>query len=112
MSTTNPNTFRIGISMAGAISAGAYTAGTIDYLLEALEHWQKAKELNIPGTPRHNVVIEVIDGASAGGMTAVMTAAALQKTFPHINQGNYNGCRCCFLELGWLLSVLCWQSSI
>ena len=37
--------FHIGISMAGAISAGAYTAGVMDYLLESLENWQKAKEI-------------------------------------------------------------------
>ncbi len=83
------NTFRIGISMAGAVSAGAYTAGVMDYLLEALENWQKAKDLNIPGVPKHNVVIESLGGASAGGMTAVITSAALQKNFPHINQQNY-----------------------
>jgi hypothetical protein len=83
------NTFRIGISMAGAVSAGAYTAGVMDYLLEALENWQEAKKLNLPGVPEHDVVIEVISGASAGGMTAVITSAAIQKKFPHINQQNY-----------------------
>lgn len=83
------NTFRIGLSMAGAVSAGAYTAGVMDYLLEALENWQKAKELGLPGVPQHNVIIEVLSGASAGGMTAVITTAAVQKKFPHINQKNY-----------------------
>lgn len=85
----NQHTFRIGLSMAGAVSAGAYTAGVMDYLLEALENWQKAKELGLPGVPKHNVLIEVLSGASAGGMTAVITAAAVQKDFPHINQQNY-----------------------
>ena len=83
------NTFRIGISMAGAISAGAYTAGVMDYLFEALENWQKAKDIGLPGVPMHNVVIEVLSGASAGGMTAVITSAAIQRDFPHINQQNY-----------------------
>jgi hypothetical protein len=83
-------TFRLGISMAGAVSAGAYTAGVMDYLLEALESWQKAKELNLPGVPKHEVVIEVLNGASAGGMTAVITAAAIQRDFPHINKQNYS----------------------
>lgn len=83
------NTFRIGLSMAGAVSAGAYTAGVIDYLLEALENWEKAKAMNLPGVPQHEVVIEVISGASAGGMTAVITSAAIQKNFPHINQQNF-----------------------
>ena len=82
-------TFRIGVSMAGAVSAGAYTAGIMDYLLEALENWQKAKDLGLPGVPKHEVVIEVLSGASAGGMTAVITAASIQKEFPHIHQQNY-----------------------
>lgn len=83
------HTFRIGLSMAGAVSAGAYTAGVMDYLLEALENWQKAKELGLPGVPQHDVIIEVLSGASAGGMTAVITTAAVQKDFPHVNQQNY-----------------------
>jgi predicted acylesterase/phospholipase RssA len=86
----NQYTFRIGISMAGAVSAGAYTAGVMDYLLEAMENWQKAKDLGLPGVPKHNVVIEVLTGASAGGMTAVITAAAIQKEFPHVNAGNFD----------------------
>jgi hypothetical protein len=83
------DTFRIGISMAGAVSAGAYTAGVMDYLIEALENWQKAKELHLQGVPLHNVVIEVLSGSSAGGMTAVITAAAIQKRFPPVGQDNY-----------------------
>ncbi len=84
----NKNTFRIGICMAGAVSAGAYTAGVIDYLLESLEHWNKAKKLNLPGVPKHDVVIEVFTGASAGGMTAAITAGAVQNEFPHIHKTN------------------------
>ena len=86
---TESKTIRIGICMAGAVSAGAYTAGVIDYLFEALENWQKAKELGIPGVPRHNVKIEVLTGASAGGMTAAITSCAVQRSFPHIHAGNY-----------------------
>ena len=83
------NTFRMGLAMAGAVSAGAYTAGVMDYLLEALENWQQAKELGIPGIPRHRVVLEALSGASAGGMTAILTAAAMQQHFPHVNAKNY-----------------------
>lgn len=75
--------------MAGAVSAGAYTAGVMDYLIEALDNWQKAKDLNLAGIPRHHVIIELLSGASAGGMTAVITAAAIQKQFPPVNQFNY-----------------------
>src|SRR5690349_14604045 len=71
------NTFYVGLCMAGAVSAGAYTAGVMDYLIEALEEWQKRKDQNVPDTPTHNVVIPIIGGASAGGMTGIITAAAL-----------------------------------
>jgi len=69
--------FHLGLCLAGAVSAGAYTAGVVDYLFEALDKWQKRKNENLPDTPSHNVVIDVIGGASAGGMTAIITAAAL-----------------------------------
>ena len=36
-------TFRIGICMAGAVSAGAFTAGVMDYLMEALGDWEEKK---------------------------------------------------------------------
>lgn len=83
MSTTP--TFHAGICMAGAVSAGAYTAGVMDYMLEALEHWEKAKQLQtegkLTGIPKHNFIIDVLGGASAGGMTAAITAAGIQQKF-------------------------------
>ena len=77
----NQKPFYLGLCLAGAVSAGAYTAGVIDYLLEALETWQKRKDANTPETPTHDVVIPVIGGASAGGMTGIMTAALINQ--PH-----------------------------
>ena len=77
-------TFKIGINMAGAVSAGAYTAGVLDFLTEALDEWYKAKargEL----VPSHDVSIEVFSGASAGGMCAAISAAMLQDDFEHIS---------------------------
>jgi hypothetical protein len=67
--------FRIGLCMAGAVSAGAYTAGVVDYLLEALAEWDKRR--GQPGVPTHNVTIPIMGGASAGGMTALLTATTL-----------------------------------
>lgn len=91
-------TFKIGIAMAGAVSAGAYTAGVIDYLLETLEKWDRAKKLNEEigednpmydfSVPMHDVVIEVIGGASAGGMTAAITALAMFEGIKPINDYN------------------------
>ena len=63
-------TFELGLVMAGAISAGAYTAGVLDFLFEALDAYEDAK-LN-PGWdgPTHAVRVPVMTGASAGGMTS------------------------------------------
>lgn len=80
------NTLYLGICMAGAVSAGAYTAGVMDYLIEALDEWDKRKKANAPNTPSHNVVIPVMGGASAGGMTAIITAAALNNPITPIKE--------------------------
>lgn len=69
--------FHIGLCLAGAVSAGAYTSGVMDYLLEALTKWQERKNKMVPDTPSHDVIISIIGGASAGGMTGILTAAAL-----------------------------------
>jgi hypothetical protein len=71
------NVFRVGICMAGAVSAGAYTAGVMDYLLEALQAYEAKR--GQPGFPSYKVEIPVIGGASAGGMTAIITAAGFQQ---------------------------------
>lgn len=64
--------FDIGLVMAGAISAGAYTAGVVDFLLQALEEWQQLKDKG--EGPPHDVKIRVMSGASAGGMTSAIYA--------------------------------------
>lgn len=70
--------FRIGLSMSGAISAGAYTAGVFDFLIEALEQWEKARSGSIADAiPGHRVGIPILAGASAGAITAAVGAAAL-----------------------------------
>ena len=74
-------TFHLGLTMAGAVSAGAYTAGFIDYLLEALSEWEKAKKTHsnnpVNNIPNHNVVIDAIGGASAGGMVGMIATLAM-----------------------------------
>jgi hypothetical protein len=67
--------FHVGLCMAGAISAGAYTAGVMDFLIEALEEWEQHRTER--GVPSHRVCIPIIGGASAGGMTGIITAAGL-----------------------------------
>ena len=68
------NTFVIGLAMAGAISAGAYTAGVLDTLFRALaEHERKFQN----GEVDHRVVVKAMSGASAGSICAALTAASL-----------------------------------
>jgi hypothetical protein len=75
------NTFHLGLTMAGAVSAGAYTAGFMDYLLEALSAWEAAKKEHETNPhspiPNHHVIIDAIGGASAGGMVSMITTLAL-----------------------------------
>jgi len=72
--------FEIGLVMAGAVSAGAYTAGVIDFLFQALEEWHMAKERG-KDVPTHEVKLKVISGASAGGMTGAIIASMLNDDF-------------------------------
>jgi hypothetical protein len=80
--TSTPE-FHLGLTMAGAASAGCYTAGAMDYLFEMLDLWEKAKNNQLPadwGTeiykyiPQHKVTIDAMGGTSAGGMTTIMSS--------------------------------------
>jgi hypothetical protein len=71
------NTFKLGFALSGAISAGAYTAGVLDYFFQALEAWEKARKQS--GTPQHQVVVQAITGASAGAITGALGAIALAR---------------------------------
>ncbi|MCW9705822.1 patatin-like phospholipase family protein [Fodinibius salsisoli] len=77
-------TFEIGLVMAGAVSAGAYTAGVIDFLLEALTVWEHAQKRGKKEAPPHKVEISVIAGASAGGMTGAILTAMVNDRFSPI----------------------------
>ena len=72
-----PMEFRIGLALAGAISAGAYTAGVLDFLVEALEQWEAAR--GQPGVPAHRTGLKVIAGASAGAITGALGLIALAR---------------------------------
>jgi hypothetical protein len=71
-------TFQIGLTMSGAISAGAYTAGVLDFLTEALDAWEEARNgAGSDAVPNHRVGLKVMSGASAGAITAAIAAIAL-----------------------------------
>ena len=103
------NQFKLGINMAGAVSAGAYTAGVIDFLVEALEEWQTRKDalrawLAQPVgaapelVPLHDVSIEIFSGASAGGMCAAIASVMVQQDFVHIRTGQETNTNNTFYE--------------
>jgi len=73
--------FEIGLVMAGAVSAGAYTGGVMDFLIQALDAWQQAKDAGDAEAPRHAVNLKVMAGTSAGGMTAGIACGALGSNF-------------------------------
>ncbi|MGK9168237.1 patatin-like phospholipase family protein [Inquilinus limosus] len=69
--------FEIGLALAGAISAGAYSAGVLDFLFQALDRWEQAKKTQPDDVPNHSVCIKVVAGASAGAITGALGMAAL-----------------------------------
>jgi hypothetical protein len=79
---TQPD-FTLGLTMAGAVSAGAYTAGVFDFLFQALDAWEqeKKRERSLADAektvPTHAVKIAVITGASAGGIVGALGAVTL-----------------------------------
>lgn len=90
MENSQRRVFYLGLNMTGAISAGAYTAGVLDFLIDALDTWyaERAVQQQKYGDdfakweiPAHEVRLVVMSGASAGGMTAAIAAAALCEPF-------------------------------
>ena len=75
--------YKIGLSMAGAVSAGAYTAGVLDFLVEALDAWEAA-QLRGERVPMHSVSLEAASGASAGAMCSALLCILLPGRFPHV----------------------------
>lgn len=74
-----PDTFEIGLVLGGTVSAACYTAGVLDFLLQALDAWTVAKAK--AGVPNHKVTIKVLAGTSGGGITSVLLARILGSAF-------------------------------
>ena len=75
--------FEIGLVLGGTVSAGAYTAGVIDYLMEALDAWTAAKEQGAAYAPKHDVAISTIGGTSGGGINGAILLRAAGFAFDH-----------------------------
>jgi len=80
-------TFELGLVMAGAISAGAYTAGVMDFLFEALDEYEAVRKTEAWDGPRHAVRVPIMTGASAGGMTSAISAIHAFRELEHVRTG-------------------------
>ncbi|MCI4666598.1 MAG: patatin-like phospholipase family protein [Bacteroidia bacterium] len=69
--------YNIGLVMAGAVTAGAFTGGVVDYLLSTLQLWTQKHKKSPQEFPKPNVKINTITGASAGSIAAAVTMMSL-----------------------------------
>jgi hypothetical protein len=86
--------FYLGLNMSGTVSAGAYTGGVIDFLIEAMDAWYAERERQTQQfganydqwtIPPHELQLAAMAGASGGGITTALSAAALTQKFAHIH---------------------------
>jgi hypothetical protein len=74
--------FELGLCLGGTVSAGAYTGGVLDFLIEAFDAWTLAKESD-PLAPQHDVVISTLAGASGGAINGAILLRAAGWEFDH-----------------------------
>jgi hypothetical protein len=80
------HTYELALVLGGTVSAGCYTAGALDFLIEALDTWSALKGKD-PRAPTHNIALRVIAGTSGGGVNAAIMARALAFQFPPVTRG-------------------------
>jgi hypothetical protein len=81
-----PNTFELALVLGGTVSAGAYTAGVLDFLFEALDEWTSRRDRK-DDVPQHRVQIRLISGTSGGGVNAAIAARALAYPLDPVSRG-------------------------
>jgi hypothetical protein len=90
-------TFELGLVMAGAVSAGAYTAGVLDFLIEALDAIEDVRagrdtsylQAGMPGSnpvfdPPHQLRLKAMSGTSAGAMVTGIFSTILGTRIPPV----------------------------
>jgi len=77
-----PGSFEFALVLGGTVSAGAYTAGALDFLIQALDCFSEARAAG--RAPRHRAILKLIAGTSGGGVNAGVAARALAYDFPPI----------------------------
>ncbi|HUH84148.1 MAG TPA: hypothetical protein VLX85_06035 [Stellaceae bacterium] len=79
-----PQTFELGLVLGGTASAGCYTAGVLDFLVEALDAWHLAQATSPRTTPPHHFRLEIVSGDSGGAVCATLLSRVLQFDVPHL----------------------------
>jgi hypothetical protein len=87
--TLEPGNFEFALVLGGTVSAGAYTAGAVDFLIEALDCLSKAQHED--RAPKHSVRLKLIAGTSGGGVNAAIAARALAFDYPHVTRSTPTG---------------------
>jgi len=75
--------YEFALTLAGTVSAGAYTAGVLDYILEALDAWECAREAGSHDAPTHHAVLSTLTGASGGAINGAIFMRVAGFAFPH-----------------------------
>lgn len=89
--------FELGLVMAGAVSAGAYTAGVLDFLIEALDAIENVRAGRDTGylasdegdakpiiDPPHSLRLTAMSGTSAGAMVTAIFTTILGTRIPPV----------------------------
>ncbi len=71
------NEFQIGLTLSGGATCGAYSAGVMDFLFEALSEWEKAIQQGHQKLPPWTVRIRNMVGSSAGAIVTTLAAASI-----------------------------------
>ena len=74
--------YEFALVLGGTVSAGAYTAGVLDYICEALDLWTRAKLAN-QDVPKHNAVLSTVVGSSGGAINGAILTRIAGFAFPH-----------------------------
>lgn len=76
--------FELGLSLAGGVSCGAWTAGVLDFIVEALDAWQEGLERGDLDAPDHQVRLSAVGGASSGALSAAILTTVLAHRLPAV----------------------------
>ncbi len=83
-------TFELALVLGGTVSAGAYTAGVLDFLVEALDSWTQARDSG-QAVPNHTVTVRFVAGTSGGGVNSAIFTRAMNFGFPPVSQATPDG---------------------